>query len=291
MRSLGSIKFSGINFYCILAAKIVDSMIGGGFLRNLFGRRTLLYQLVRRDYEQRFVGSSAGWLWGMIHPMVMIASWTIVFQFFMKSDVSPGEVTDNYVLFLICGYLPWMLFSETLQRSATSLLDQSNLITKTVFPSELIPISIFLSALLNHLLALSLALLPILYWQGELSPMILMLPVYMVLIGLMGIGLGWEVASLQVYLRDTAQMLMVVLTFWFWMTPIFISTDKVPERFQFLIRGNPMSYVVKAYRERLLSMRAPNLHELMFVTVAACVLFIIGGLFFKQLKRGFADVL
>ena len=60
-------------------------MIGAGFLRNIFERRTLLYQLVRRDYEQRFVGSSAGWLWGMIHPMVMIASWTIVFQFFMKS--------------------------------------------------------------------------------------------------------------------------------------------------------------------------------------------------------------
>jgi len=266
-------------------------MIGAGFLRNIFERRTLLYQLVRRDYEQRFVGSSAGWLWGMIHPMVMIASWTIVFQFFMKSKVGPGEVTDNYVLFLICGYLPWMLFSETLQRSATSLLDQANLITKTVFPSEMIPISIFLSALLNHLLALALSFLAILYWQGELSPMIVVLPVYMVLIGLMGVGLGWVVASLQVYLRDTAQMLMVVMTFWFWMTPIFISVDQVPEKFQFLIRGNPMSYVVKAYRERLLSMRRPDLHELLFVTCAACAVFVVGGLFFKQLKRGFADVL
>ena len=266
-------------------------MIGAGFLRNIFERRTLLYQLVRRDYEQRFVGSSAGWLWGMIHPMVMIASWTIVFQFFMKTTVAPGEVTDNYVLYLICGYLPWMLFAETVQRSATSLLDQSNLITKTVFPSEMIPISIFLSALLNHLLALALAFVAILYWQGELSPMILLLPVYMALIGLMGIGIGWVVAALQVYLRDTAQMLMVVMTFWFWMTPIFVSIDQVPDKFQFLIRGNPLSFVVKAYSERLLSMRAPNLHELMFVACAACAAFIVGGLFFKQLKRGFADVL
>ena len=266
-------------------------MIGVGFLRNIFERRTLLYQLVRRDYEQRFVGSSAGWLWGIIHPMVMIASWTIVFQFFMKAKVGAGEVTDNYVLYLVCGYLPWMLFSETVQRSATSLLDQSNLITKTVFPSEMIPISIFLSALMNHLLALALAFLAILYWHGELSPMIAVLPVYMALIGLMGIGFGWVVAALQVYLRDTAQMLMVVMTFWFWMTPIFISMDMVPEKFLFLIRGNPLSYVVKAYRERLLSTLAPNLHDLMFITIAACAAFIAGGLFFKQLKRGFADVL
>ena len=266
-------------------------MIGAGFLRNLFQRRTLLYQLVRRDYEQRFVGSSAGWLWGMIHPMVMIASWTIVFQFFMKSKVGPGEVTDNYVLYLICGYLPWMLFNETVQRSATSLLDQSNLITKTVFPSEMIPISIFLSALMNHLLALGLSFLAILYWHGELSPMILLLPVYMALIGLMGIGIGWIAAALQVYLRDTAQMMMVVMTFWFWMTPIFISIDQVPQQFLFLIRGNPLSFVVKAYRERLLSTLAPNLHELMFIAFAACAAFVIGGLFFKQLKRGFADVL
>jgi len=114
-------------------------------------RRSLLFQLVRRDFEQRFVGSAAGWIWGVIHPLVLLGSWTFVFSVCLHQKMPAGEVTGSYPLFLFAGMLPWLLFSETVQRSASSLLDQANLITKTVFPAEIVPVSIFLSSLVSHL--------------------------------------------------------------------------------------------------------------------------------------------
>ena len=254
-------------------------------------RRTLLFQLVRRDFEQRFVGSAAGWLWGLIHPVVLLVSWIFVFQVCMHATLPPNEVTQNYSLFLFCGFLPWLLFQETVTRSASSLLDNSNLITKTVFPAEIVPVSICLSSLLSHLLALALVIGVVGIYNGHFSLWMLSLPIYMFLVALFSIGVGWFVSSLQVYLRDTAQVISVILTFWFWVTPIFIDEQLYPERFRFLLRANPLAFVVRAYRDRLLSYRIPNVRELAIVTVYAIAVFVLGGLFFRHLKRGFADVL
>lgn len=253
--------------------------------------RTLLAQLVRRDFQQRFVGSAAGWLWGLIHPLVLLVSWTFVFQVCLHQKLPPNEVTQNYSLFLFCGFLPWMLFQETVTRSASSLLENANLITKTVFPSEIVPISIFLSSLVGHLMVLALVIAVVGLYVGHFSLWMLSLPVYMLLVGLFAIGVGWIVASLQVYLRDTAQVLTVVMTLWFWFTPIMISEQQIPARFQPLLRLNPMSWIVRAYRDRLLSAQWPSWQEFAVLAAYSSVTFIAGGLFFRHLKRGFADVL
>ncbi len=264
---------------------------GKHFLRNLVAGRTLMFQLVRRDFKQRFVGSAAGWIWGLIHPLVQLLSYTFVFQVCLKVPVPAGEVTDNYTAFLFCGFLPWMLFQETVLRSANSLIDNSNLITKTVFPSEVIPVAIFLSSLISHMLALAIVITFVAIWAGGITHMILLLPIYMLLLGMFAIGIGWIVSSLQVYLRDTAHVLTVVLTLWFWITPIFISEQVIPPNLRFLVRYNPLSYLVRAYRERLLSYNPPEPRELLILTACACTAFLCGGLFFRHLKRGFADVL
>lgn len=261
------------------------------FAQNLFERRSLLFQLVRRDFEQRFVGSAAGWLWGVIHPLVLLLSWTFVFEVCLKTPLPANEVTQSYALFLFCGFLPWLLFSETVSRSASSMLENSNLITKTVFPAEIVPVSIFLSSLVSHLMALLLVIAAVGFINGHFSLWMFSLPVYMLVVGLFAVGVAWIVASLQVYLRDTAQVISVVLTLWFWMTPIFISEQQVPAQFRFLIRANPLAFVVRAYRDRLLSYRTPNVREFAIVTAYAIGAFVVGGLFFRHLKRGFADVL
>src|SRR6185369_6313552 len=134
-----------------------------------------------------------------------------------------GAATNNYTLWLFSGFLPWLLFQETVLRSSSCLIDHSNLITKTVFPSEFVPVSVFLSCLTSHLLALGMVVVIIGIWIKHFSLMVLLLPFYMVLLGLFAVGIGWIVSSLQVYLRDTAQLLTVVLTFWFWATPIMIN--------------------------------------------------------------------
>src|ERR1700678_847335 len=185
---------------------------GTHFLRNLVARRSLLFQLVRRDFEQRFVGSAVGWVWGLIHPLVLLLSWVYVFGILIGYAAPPSAGTRYYSLYVFSGMLPWMLFSETVQRSASSLLDHANLITKTVFPAEFVPVSVFFSTLASHLLALALMIVATLIWDRKISAGLLLLPFYMFLIGLLAVGIGWIAASLHVFLRDTAQMVSVVLT-------------------------------------------------------------------------------
>jgi ABC-type polysaccharide/polyol phosphate export permease len=261
------------------------------FLHNLVERRSLLFQLVRRDFEQRFIGSAIGWIWGLIHPLVLLLSWTFVFSFCLGQKVPAGEDTTNYPLFLFAGMLPWLLFSDTVQRSASSLLEQANLITKTVFPSEIIPVSVFLSSLVSHLLGIALMMAAAGVVLNQISVFVFLLPIYIGVIGLFAVGIGWIVASLHVFLRDTAQVLSVVLMFWFWMTPIFISETSFPARAHFLLVANPFYYVVRGYRKLLLGSTVPNLDDLAIVAAYAVAAFVIGGLFFRHMKRGFADVL
>lgn len=260
-------------------------------MRNLVERRSLLFQLVRRDFEQRFVGSAMGWIWGLIHPLVLLASWVFIFQVCLHETVPEGEVTHNYPLFLFAGMLPWMLFTETLTRSATSLLEQANLITKTVFPAEMIPVAVFLSSLASHLLALTLMIVMVAVYLNQISVFLVLLPVYILVLGLLAVGLGWIVASLQVYLRDTSQMLTVVLTFWFWLTPIFLAASQFPKPARPLLAVNPFYYMVRGYRVLLLSSRLPDFRDLAVVGAFGAAAFIAGGLFFRHMKRGFADVL
>ena len=254
-------------------------------------RRALVAQLVSRDFRTRYVGSSAGWLWGVVHPIVQLLIWIMVFKYWFRITLAPDEVTTNYPLFLFCGILPWWLFQETVTRSAGSLVEQSNLITRTVFPSEVVPVSIFLSSMIHHLIAVGLAILTVGLWNKTFSPMVVLLPVYMLFVGLFAVGVGWVVSSLHVYLRDTAQALGVVINLWFWVTPIMISEQTITEPFRALVKWNPMSWVVNAYRYRLLSSQWPDWRELAVIAASSITVFVLGGLFFRHMKRGFADVL
>jgi ABC-type polysaccharide/polyol phosphate export permease len=262
------------------------------FLRNLVERRSLLEQLVRRDFQLRFVGSAVGWIWGLIHPLVLLVCWWFVFVKVLKLKPE-GAVTDNYPLLLFAGMLPWLLFSDTVQRSATAMLDQSNLITKTVFPSEILPVSVFLSSVVSHLLAVALMVVAAGVMLNQISIFLLLLPVYIFVLGLFAVGVGWIVASLHVFQRDTAQVMSVVLQFWFWITPIFFVEGRYPARARILLMLNPINYMVRGYRQMLLTSTWgwSDLRDLGVAAAFGVALFLIGGLFFRYMKRGFADVL
>ena len=261
------------------------------FLRNLVERRSLLAQLVRRDFEQRFVGSAVGWIWGLIHPLVLLVCWWFVFVVVLRQQLPPTAMTTNYPLFLFAGMQPWLLFSDTVQRSATCLLDQSNLITKTVFPSEIVPVSVFLSSVISHCLALALMVVAAGVVLNQVSIFLFLLPVYVFVLGLLAVGVGWIVASLNVFQRDTAQVMTVVLQFWFWLTPIFFDEGKYPKKARILLQINPLYYLVRSYRKILLTNGPPDMGDLAIAAAFGVALFVAGGLFFRYMKRGFADVL
>jgi lipopolysaccharide transport system permease protein len=264
---------------------------GRHFLRNLVECRALIFQLVKRDFQQRYVGSAAGWLWGLIHPLVLLASYWFIFGYILEVPLSKTQAGGHYSLFLFSGMLPWMLFSETLSRSTSSMLDQANLITKTVFPAEIVPISIFLSAMVSHLLAVAMLFVAVLAMLGQASFSLLLLPLCSALLGLLAVGLSWVSSSFQVYLRDTVQVVTVILIFWQWTTPIFIPEGSFPVKAHLVVVLNPITYVVRCYRDILLSARAPALHDVAILFAISLAVFIAGGLFFRQMKRGFADVL
>jgi len=221
---------------------------------------------------------------------VLLGSYVFVFDFCLKQAPDPGSVTTNFPMLLFTGMLPWLLFSETVQRSAGCLIDQANLITKTVFPAEIVPVSIFLSSLISHLLALVLAIASAALFLRHVSPLLAILPVAMLLVGLFAVGIGWIAAALHVYLRDTAQVLAVLLTLWFWATPIILQEGKFRGWAVYVLRLNPLTYVVRAYRQILLGHTLP-IRDLALTSLFAVTAFLCGGLLFRYMKRGFADVL
>jgi len=111
----------------------------------------------------------------------------------------------------------------------------------------------------------------------------------------LSIGVGWIAAGLQVYLRDTAQVVTVVMTFWFWVTPIFLPEASYEKWGHWILRWNPMAYFVRAYRYMLLGSPAGNpthpMQDIAGAAAFAIAAFVLGGLFFRQMKKGFADVL
>ncbi len=235
------------------------------------------------------MGSAAGWLWGLIHPLVLLASYTFIFSYCLHQPPPPG--VSNYPVFLFAGMLPWLLFSETVNRSSGSIVEQANLVTKTMFPSEIVPVAIFLSSLVSHLLTVVLFMAVVGAITGHVSPMVALLPLFVLALGLFAVGVGWIAASLQVYLRDTAQVVVVILTFWLWLTPIFIGEERFPERVRFVLRMNPLAYIVRAYRVMLLGTSLPSMRDVAIAGSFAVGTFVLGGLFFRHMKRGFADVL
>ena len=165
------------------------------------------------------------------------------------------------------------------------------MLTKTVFPAEIVPISVFLSSLVSHVLAVFLLLAATVALLGEFHGTVVLLPVFVVLGGMFAIGLGWIAAALQVYLRDTSQVVAVGLTFWFWLTPIFVREKQIPQQVRFLLIYNPMTYLVRGYRNILLGGNWPTLLDWAMLTLFSVAVFVLGGLFFRYMKRGFADVL
>jgi lipopolysaccharide transport system permease protein len=268
-------------------------IIFSSFLRKMYVQRGLIKNFVIRDLRSRYIGSFMGLFWSVIHPIVLVVSYTFVFAVVFKVRPIALSGTDNFPLFLFCGILPWLLFSDTLVRSSTAVIDNSNLITKTLFPSEILPLTILLSGLVNHAIGFGILLIMLFWVVGKVSVFILLVPVYLFFLMLFTLGLSWLVSSLNVFVRDVSQVLSVLLTFWFWFTPIFFAPEQVKNLpwLLNLMRLNPLAHVVLGYRACILPNQIPHLNSLLVLAVSSLSVFVLGGLFFRNIKREFVDVL
>src|SRR4029453_15627624 len=127
------------------------------FFRKLTANRNLLKNLIVRDLKNRYVGSIGGFLWSVIHPIVLLVSYTFIFKV-LGIPVGPEFGTDSFAIFLLCGLLPWILFSDTIIRNCSVISDNAPLITKTVIPAEILPLAITVSNLIHTLMGMGILL-------------------------------------------------------------------------------------------------------------------------------------
>jgi lipopolysaccharide transport system permease protein len=260
------------------------------FFLRLFQHRNLLKNLIRRDLKRRYVGSIGGFLWSVVHPLAMLFSYWFFFGIVLGIRLTPEDGTDSFPIFLFCGILPWILFSDTVLRSCGVIVENTSLITKTIIPAEMLPVAITLSNLIHHAIGLSLLLVILLVSHTAPMTALAVLP-YLLMLILFAQGLGWLVAGLQVFLRDTFQALQIVLFLWQWFTPIFYSLDRVPEPYRTAMMFNPMVIVVTGYRNSLLHLNQPEPSQIAGAAAISVAVFLLGGLIFRQAKPAFADVL
>lgn len=250
----------------------------------------LLKELVKRDFQGRYAGSLLSFLWSFAQPLWLLALYTFVFSTVMKLKIDQyGVGTSSFGIFLFSGLLPWTAINEGVLRSTTAITDNSELVKKLRFPSEILVLSVVVGALLHEAIAAGVFLV-VLVVVGELSwttlPWLLVaLPLQVALT----LGLGLVLASSHVFFRDTVQVLGMVLVGWFFLTPIVYPLAMVPPNLAPWIEANPLTALVRLYRSAFLG------QELALGPGAVALVVLAGGLLaaglwlFRRLKPAFVD--
>jgi ABC-type polysaccharide/polyol phosphate export permease len=251
----------------------------------------MIRAMVIRDMRARYMGSFLGFFWSVIHPLTQLLIYYFVFAVVLKMRLGPEYGGTNFAVWLIAGLLPWMLFAEAVTRAPNAVLDQSNLVKKMVFPSEIFPIVNLTAAIVNHLIGLVILLGFLVVSGNGLSFKIVLILPYLLLTGLLVLGISWLLSAVNVFLRDIGQIISVVVNIWFFLTPVIYPPNLIPESVRWLFGLNPMFYVVDGYRAALLGKTEINLPGMAYVLMIAFAIFALGGMTFKKLKPNFADVL
>lgn len=262
------------------------------FIKNLYKDRHMIMTMAVRELKVQYIGSSFGLLWAIINPLTQVAIYGIIFGVFFNAKPNPIYGTDSFFLYLICGLIPWQFFSQAVNSSTGVILSNRNLIMKAAgFPSEVLPIVSIISQIMSHLISLALLLIILIIFKIGLSFYILLIPIYILFLTIFIIGLSWIFSSLNVYLRDVKHIVGLITTAWFFFTPIFYSTDIVPEKIRPILSLNPMNPFIDAYRYILLAGEMPPIGNFIYLALVSILFFGLGGLVFRKLKPGFAEVL
>jgi len=261
------------------------------FLKTLYNNRYMIKSFAMADLKKRYTGSFGGVFWSVIHPLSVILTYYVVFSYFFKTKVSAEYGTSSYTLWLIAGLLPWFFFTETVSRSTSAIYENQALVTKTLFPSEIIPICLLVSGIISHLIGLFIFFCFSVAITGGITASSPAVILYFFLLSVLILGLSWGLSSLNVFVRDIGQLVTIALNLWFFFTPIFYPFGIIPENLRFLFKLNPMYHVVEGYRGVLVASKMPDLYHLVYLFMFSVASFVIGGLIYKKLKPSFADVL
>jgi lipopolysaccharide transport system permease protein len=271
-----------------------------GMLEHMMGRlselvqyRELTKNLVIRDLKIRYKNSILGVLWSLLNPLFMTLVFTIVFTLMLRRG------TENYPVFFMSGYLPWSFLAASVSTSITSIVGNAPLVKKIYFPREVLPLSGVLANLVNFLLSLVVLFALIFAFSVKLTPAILMLPLIILAQTFFVLGLGFFLATANVFYRDTQHIMQVVMQAWFFLTPIFYPIETLPESANILgmtvniqlwvRRLNPMASLVASYRD-VLFYGVPTGWDFFLRTFVTCLaVLVVGYLVFCRFSRVFGE--
>ncbi len=260
-------------------------------LKLLTEHRDLIRSMVQRELSSRYKGSLMGIGWAIISPAVMIVIFTIIFSGIFGARFGNTGGHLSFAVYLFCGLLPWIAFSEGVQRSTNAMIENINLVKRVVFPVEALPVNIALAAIVTQLLGTIVLLVAYLVLEQKFHFTIFWLPVLLLIQLVVTLGLGWLMASLGVFIRDMPQINQLALMAWMYLTPIFFPENLVPQNYQALIRWNPIAPLIRSYRNILLEGKMPDWSGLSFTFIFAVICFVFGYWWFQRTKKAFADVL
>lgn len=261
----------------------------GQLFGEIYHDRRLLADLSRKDVKQRFSGTYLGLFWGILQPfMTMLVYWA-VFQFGFRS----GDVGDvPFVLWFICGIVPWLYISEAFSCAGNSFLEYSYLIKKVKFNVTILPLVKIASSLYIHIFFCAVVIL-ICACFGYLPRLeLVQILYYMFAAAMLVYAMSLITSSIMVFFRDLNQIISIVLLMGMWGTPIAWSMEMFSVRVQLFLKLNPFYYLVEGYRDAVLGRswfwERPLLG--MYFWIFTAVILWIGIHIYTRLKPHFADV-
>lgn len=264
-------------------------------VKDIFANMGLIKELAKNDFKKKFAGSYFGILWAFVSPIVTICVYWFVFTVGMRGGA--GDVNGYpYVLWMIAGLIPWFLFSEILTGGTNVLIEYTYLVKKIVFNISILPVMKIVTATVIHLFFVLLMVLIFALTGHFPTPYMLQLPYYLIATWILSAALVFITSAIVVFFKDLTQVVTIFLQVFIWITPIMWQDTQMlatHPAVAFVIRLNPMYYIVYGYRDAMIYhvwfWEKPEMT--LYFWMVTILLFLLGSSVFKRLKPHFADVI
>ncbi|MBZ0211759.1 MAG: ABC transporter permease [Hyphomicrobium sp.] len=260
-------------------------------LSTIWSYRVVVGRLSIRSLKNRYSATAGGIAWAIALPLMNLFVFWFVFSYGLRLSAANTDVP--YFLVLFCGLIPWMAFADALNNATNSVFEHQYLVKKIAFPIEILPVAPIISAAIVH--ACMLVFLVMLLMFYGVWPTFYTLYLFLAFPAMMvfALCLGWVLAALNVFQRDVGQLVGVIISLWFWMTPIVWELSMLSPNLRTLMQLNPMVFVVETYRGALIYGQPPWEWSAaaMAFGVSVGLLALLGPGIFLRLKSHFADVM
>lgn len=259
---------------------------------SLPSRLRLLGLLTWRDIASRYRGAAMGLVWTFITPILLLGVYTIVFSGIFQARWSTGS--DNpadFALHLFAGLIVHGLAADVMSRAPGLIPGNASFVKKVVFPVEVLPLVITLSALFHGVISLIILMAFHLLIHGYINATVLFLPLIILPYAVFLAGLAWFVSAIGAFVRDIGQMTGFVITLLLFLSPVFYPASALPEQWQVVMSFNPLTTIIEQVRAVVLFGRLPDPVALGLYSVFSIAAAWAGLLVFSKLKGEFADVL